>query len=176
MELRRWTTRAMREIEDELRQDSQWSTRLPAQAGSRSIAVHLAIFVEPFLSYVLDGTKLIESRFSTRQCAPFRRVTVGDIILLKAASGPVKGICEVAKTWFFDLGLVPLATVRERFAAGICATDEDFWRAREKAEYATLLKLRLVRELTPMPCPKRDRRGWVTLHDPRRQLALPGTA
>lgn len=175
MELRQWTTRAMRDIGEDLREDSQWSARLPVRAGSPSSAIHLAIFVEPFLSYVLNGTKSIESRFSTRQCAPFRRVTVGDIILLKAASGPVKGICRVAKTWFFDLRSVPLVTVRERFAKGICATDDDFWRSREKAEYATLLKLGSVREISPVSCPKRDRRGWVVLDGNPEQLALLNT-
>ena len=171
MDLRPWMGSAMREIRQELQTDSHWSKAL-APLGAWSIAVHLAIFVEPFLSYVLNGRKSVESRFSTRQCAPFGRVKVGDIILLKAASGPVKGICQVARTWYYDLRSVPLISVRERFAESICAQDDEFWRSREKAEYATLLKLRSVREVTPMACPKRDRRGWVILNDDR-QLALP---
>jgi hypothetical protein len=165
----------MREIRAELQGDPHWARALPEGAGAP--AVHLAVFVEPFLSYVLDGRKSVESRFSVRQCAPFRRVGIGDIILLKAASGPVKGICQVAKAWYFDLNSVPLGSIRERFATAICAPDDAFWRARESAEYATLLKLRLVREVSPLPCPKRDRRGWVILHESQqRQLALPGTA
>src|SRR4051794_21212088 len=110
MELAQWTTSAIRQIRQELRDDSHWSRALAAHAA-RSFAVHLAIFVEPFLSYVLEGSKSVESRFSTRQCAPLRRVSVGDIILLKAASGPVRGICEVSKTWYFDLESVPLANL-----------------------------------------------------------------
>jgi len=173
MELGVWALGAVEHIQRELQRDHRWSKTLltPEQAPRRT--VHLAVFVEPFLTYVLDGKKSIESRFSTRQCAPFRRVSIGDIILLKEASGPVRGICEVAKTWFFDLESVPLADVRERFADGICATDDAFWRAREKADYATLLKLRSVRAVSPLSCPKRDRRGWVVLPNVREQLPLP---
>jgi hypothetical protein len=36
--------------------------------------VHLAVFVELFLSSLLDGTKTIESRFGLRRSAPFGRV------------------------------------------------------------------------------------------------------
>jgi len=172
MDLSDWGVRAVEHLQRELQADRRWSRALSADlAPSRQ--VHLAVFVEPFLAYVLQGKKSVESRFSTRQCAPFRRVSVGDIVLLKEASGPVRGICEIAKTWFFNLDSIPLADVRERFAADICATDDDFWRAREKADYATLLKLRSVREVAPLRCPKRDRRGWVVLPNARKQLALP---
>jgi hypothetical protein len=171
MDLAAWTTDAVRHIRHELRGDAQWKTVLAPTP--RAARIHLAVFVEPFLSYVLDGSKSVESRFSTKQCAPFRRVEPGDIILLKAASGPVRGICAVAKTWFFDLRSVPLSTVRERYAESICATDDGFWQSREKADFATLMKLRWVRELPPMTCPKRDRRGWVILDGDRDQLALP---
>jgi hypothetical protein len=174
MDLAAWAAGAVRQIRQDLRGDAHWRETLASVGQSASPRrVHLAVFVEPFLSYVLDGAKSVESRFSTKQCAPFRRITSGDIILLKAASGPVKGICQVAKTWFFDLRSVSLASLRERFAESICATGDEFWRARERAEYATLLKLRWVRELSPMACPKRDRRGWVILNGERNQLVLP---
>jgi hypothetical protein len=171
MNLTVWATDAVRHIRQELRGDAQWTTALGPAA--RAARIHLAVFVEPFLSYVFDGSKSIESRFSTNQCAPFRRVAPGDVILLKAASGPVRGICAVSKAWFFDLRTVPLSTLRERYAESICATDDGFWRSREKADFATLMKLRWVRELPPMTCPKRDRRGWVILDGNREQLALP---
>jgi hypothetical protein len=168
MDLADWTTGAVRQIRQNLRDDAQWNSAL-----SLAPSIHLAVFVEPFLQYVLEGAKSVESRFSTRRCAPFQRVAPGDIILLKAASGPVRGICAVAKTWFYDLRSFPLATLRERYADSICATEDDFWRAREKAEYATLIKLRWVRELPPLSCPKRDRRGWVILKGDQGQLGLP---
>src|SRR5690606_1336201 len=101
-----------------------------------------------------------------------RKVAPGDIILLKAASGPVRGVCVAEKTWFYDLSEVPLDLLRQRYAQSICATDDDFWHARENAGYATLIKLQWVRPLTPFICPKRDRRGWVVLNAEREQMEL----
>ena len=170
MDLDVWTTAAVRHIRQELRADPGWTELLTTANSARS--VHLAVFVEPFLSYVLDGVKTVESRFSKNQCAPFKRIQAGDIVLLKAASGPVRGICQVAKTWFFDLRAVPLMRVRERFGEAICATEDEFWQARANAEYATLLKLQKTRELEPMVCPKRDRRGWVVLRGQTSQIPI----
>lgn len=172
MELANWGARAVEHLRRELRYDQRWAKTLTPNGGPPR-TFHLAVFVEPFLAHVLEGRKSIESRFSTRQCAPFRRVSVGDIVLLKEASGPVRGVCEISKTWFFDLDSMPLSEVRERFAEDICATDDEFWRARETADYATLLKLRSVREVSPLRCPKRDRRGWVVLLSTPKQAVLP---
>jgi len=171
MDLSRWTATALRQIHQELQGDAHWESKLWYDNGSWS--VHLAVLVEPFMSYVLDGKKTIESRFGTRQVAPFRRTEVGDVLLLKEASGPVTGICEVTEGWFFDLAVVPIAQVRGQFAQAICADGDEFWRLREAASYATLLRLGAVRGLSGLACPKRDRRGWVVLRDRYEQLALP---
>jgi hypothetical protein len=87
MDLGSWTNGALGRIHQYLRTDTYWRKKLAH--GPDTSAVHLAILVEPFLGYILDGSKTVESRFSNRQCAPFGRVRIGDIILLKGASGPV---------------------------------------------------------------------------------------
>src|SRR5271169_6453922 len=66
-------------------------------------AIHLAVFIEPFLGYVLDGTKTVESRFSINRCAPFGKVSQGDVLLLKRAGGPVVGITRVLAVWSYHL-------------------------------------------------------------------------
>jgi hypothetical protein len=171
MDLTSWTNSAMRHVSTALQADTSWREALESSRQTNH-RVHLAVFVEPFLSYLLSGAKSVESRFSTRQCAPFRRVQADDIILLKAASGPVKGVCSVAKTWFYDLRAVPLEKLRARFAKSICATEDDFWVARRNAEYATLIAVKWVRALPDFTCPKRDRRGWVILRDEPAQKSL----
>ena len=37
-------------------------------------SVHLAILLEPYLQYILDGTKTVESRFSKNRIAPYKMV------------------------------------------------------------------------------------------------------
>lgn len=144
---------------------SFWEDRLRAVADSRvsDISVHLAVFIEPYLQYVLDGRKTVESRFSVVRCAPFARVKPADIVLLKRTGGPVVGICEVAQVWSYELEPKSWEEIRQ-FADALCAQDPEFWRSRSHASYATLMRLRNVRALPSIPWKKRDRRGWVVLH------------
>jgi hypothetical protein len=162
MVLREWTADATGRIESELRTDPHWSRVL---ASRSTHTIHLAIFIQPFLGRLLEGKKVVESRFSVRRCAPFQRVWTGDIVLIKEAAGPVRGVCEVGNTWFFDLAPGKLAEIRERFAECICATNDAFWESCEDTKYASLVELNELREVSPIACPKRDRRAWVVLQD-----------
>ncbi len=133
---------------------------------SAPVRVHLAIFVEPYLSLVIDGRKTIESRFGVHMCAPHGRVSANDLLLLKRASGPVIAVCQVVTTWFFDLRATALDRIRERFAGPLCAEDPAFWLARAHASFATLMKIDRVTALEPITVQKRDRRGWVVVREP----------
>ena len=127
------------------------------------IGIHLAIFVEPYLEFVLEGKKTVESRFSVHRVAPYRQVGENDIIFLKKAGGPILGICEVTNTWFYKLGPDSFEDIAERFGRAICPVGDQFWSDRRHAEYATLIKLGRVQRTEPLTFPKKDRRGWVVL-------------
>ena len=128
-----------------------------------SCGIHLAVFVEPFLEYVLDGSKTVESRFSVNRCAPFGKVSEGDAVLLKRASGPVVGIARVRTVWSYELDESSWAVIRNRFAKALRAQDPEFWLRRRGASYATLMLMDQVLALEPVKWEKRDRRGWVVL-------------
>ena len=134
-----------------------------ATDGNRPSAVHLAVFVEPFLQYVLDGRKTVESRFSVRRIAPYCRVHPGDVVLLKRAGGPVVGLCRVADVWFYRLDPSSWNLIRKEFTVALCAQDPAFWESRRSASFATLMRLDRVRAIRSFNFPKRDRRGWVVL-------------
>jgi dephospho-CoA kinase len=127
------------------------------------IGIHLAIFVEPYLEFVLEGKKTVESRFSINRVAPYGQVGENDVIFLKRAGGPIVGICEVTNTWFYKLGPDSFEEIATRFGRAICPVDEEFWEERRHAEYATLIKLGRVHRTEPLAFPKKDRRGWVVL-------------
>jgi hypothetical protein len=131
------------------------------------IGIHVAVFAEPFLSRVFSGEKTIESRFSRNRCAPYGVVGDGDVILLKEVAGPICGVVLARHTWCYDLGNEPLERIKGRFGPGVCA-DQAFWTARADALYATLIELDIPLAISPVPCDKRDRRGWVALRS--RQL------
>jgi hypothetical protein len=125
--------------------------------------LHLAILTEPFLGYLLDGRKTVESRFSSRRFAPYGKVARGDVLLLKRSGGPIVGLCWVANIWFYHLDPRSWRSIKEEFTAALCAQDPAFWRQRASASFASLMRVEHVRALKPIRYPKRDRRGWVVL-------------
>jgi hypothetical protein len=133
------------------------------------VGIHIACMVEPFLSYILEGTKTIESRFSKPLIPPYQRTIVGDVVLLKA--GPIVASFRVASVEFIELSDREFNRLITDYSAAICA-DEEFWQARAGKRYATLLGISDVRRLTPLSVDKNDRRGWMVLRD---SAAAPAT-
>jgi ASC-1-like (ASCH) protein len=154
------------EVSEFLNEDAFWKSYLKkfSSSSKNSPSVHLAIMVEPFLTYVLDGSKTIESRFSVNRCAPFKRVKKGDIILLKKSGGPITGICLADYAWFYQLDENSWQDIKTNFSKQLCA-DKSFWESRQRASYATLIRVINVKSVDPIYFEKKDRRGWVVLSD-----------
>jgi hypothetical protein len=151
------------EIRTAAKEYPEWVKLLPI-FDDPSIGVHLAVMVRPYLSYILIGRKTIESRFSKNAIAPFRRIAVGDLVLLKA--GPVVGSFRVSSTEFIVLNDRELARLRRDHSESICADGDEFWHARSDKKYATLIGIEDVRKLSAVTVSKRDMRGWVVLRTP----------
>lgn len=149
-----------------VRHDPFWRNELTrvAEDKASSRSIHLAVFVQPYLQYILDGSKTIESRFSTRRFAPYDQVQQKDIILLKESSGPVVGICQARTVWFYELEEESWSEIKRNYTKELCAQDPQFWRDRQDASFATLILISHVLPIKPFSVEKRDRRGWVVLH------------
>ena len=91
--------------------------------------LHLAIFSEPFLSLLLDGRKTIESRFSVNRIAPYQQACVDDLVLIKAASGPVVGLCLLDHPGYYELDDESWESIPREFGERICADGAQFWDA-----------------------------------------------
>jgi len=125
--------------------------------------LHLAILQQPYLDRINNGTKTIESRFNTKRAAPFGKVAVGDLVLLKQSGHPVTNYFFAAATHSIDLAVIPLEEVRMQYAAGICAqNEEEFWADREVSRYCTLVEIGERGDMEPFVVTKKDQRGWVT--------------
>ncbi len=140
--------------------DPYWESHL---SKSSSLTIHLAIFLEPYLSFILEGRKTVESRFSTHRIAPYEKIQRGDVILLKRSGGPILGLCEVGDVWFYRLDPKTWADIRRKFNYSLCVQDSSFWASRKHASFATLIRVQNIRAIKPMACTKQDRRGWVIL-------------
>lgn len=144
--------------------DAFWTGKIGAPGEELPpCGIHLGVFVEPFLGFVLNGTKTVESRFSVNRCAPYGKVCKGDVILLKASGGPVVGIANVRTVRSYLLDESTWRDIRSQFAKALCAQDPNFWTQRSKASFATLMAIKDVIALNPVEWEKHDRRGWVVL-------------
>jgi hypothetical protein len=139
-----------------------WAAVLEPFGSSPSSALHLAVFQKPYLAYILDGSKTVESRFSIHGVAPYGRVARGDLILLKGSGQPAVGCCRAAHVWDYELAPDSWDEIRAKFGPALRAQD-GFWESRSRARYATLIRMEDVRIVEPLLVPKRDRRGWVVL-------------
>src|ERR1700680_4829312 len=75
-----------------LADDPCWRGLLePRSTKAEQVGIHLAVLTEPYLQFILSGHKTVESRFSMKAIAPFRRVVPGDAILLKRVAGRSSG-------------------------------------------------------------------------------------
>lgn len=147
-----------------LRNHPVWREKL--SKTTRPFTVHLAILREPYLTFIMDGKKKVESRFARRPCAPFEKVSKGDVVLLKKTGGGIIGICEVEQVWFYRLNATSLDFIKDRFGDLICPADANFWSERKDKCLATLMRICNVTTIDGIHLEKRDRRGWVTFPCP----------
>lgn len=152
--------------------DPTWATQFDDAWERATTRVHLAVFVEPFLQYVLDGSKTVESRFSVKATAPYDRVAPGDILLLKRSGGPVVGVCRVADVWQYELDAATWRYIKQQFARALRVDGSNFLEQKSHASFATLIRIDQVLPIQAVPCEKRDRRGWVVLRDLESQRTL----
>lgn len=124
---------------------------------------HLVILKKTYVDAILDGRKLVESRFSKVRSAAFGRVFVGDRLFLKVVSGPVCGTARVAAVENFE-GLTPqrIAEIRRKHNSHILGPDE-YWRSKRDSKFGLLAWLEEIRRIEPVRISKKDWRAWVIL-------------
>ncbi len=123
---------------------------------------HLGIFSEPFLTFMMDGRKTIESRFSKNKIAPFKQITKNDIVFIKKSSGNVIGYLTIKDVLFFDLSITPIENIKEKYSKELCV-DEKFWEAKRNSNYATLIIIDEVIKLEPFKINKKGMQTWIVL-------------
>lgn len=151
-----------KQVEDALMEDPLWEKTLQDLHLRKETKVHLAIFVEPFLSFLLDGSKTIESRFSKNRISPYKNVNSGDILLIKKSGGPICAIAKVGHSWFYEVDESSLKDIRRLFSRSIKAQDDSFWESKSQSKYVSLMQIVQIKKIPAIKIYKLDRRGWVT--------------
>jgi hypothetical protein len=154
-------------LQQALAGDHYWETQLQRVRQQSGATIHIGVFIEPYLQFILEGKKTLESRFSVNRTAPYCQVRDGDILLLKRSGGPIVGICCITHAWFHVLDPKTWNSLQSQYAQALCISDPAFWQEKQKANYASLMQVRHVRPITPtISFVKSDRRGWLALTQP----------
>ncbi len=140
------------------RENSYWKRKILNADFDR---IHMAIMIEPYLSWILDGTKTIESRFSQKRTAPFQKAGKKDIILLKKSGGDIEGVFEAGSVYCFDcLDPHRIQMLKDQYNEKICGDDE-FWQSRQICRYATLIEVNSLFVLEPIKVKGKNRQSWI---------------
>jgi len=104
----------------------------------------------------------MESRFSKNRIAPFEKIKTGDLVFLKASSGPIVGVFTAGKVEFIDLDTTKLHYLRKEYSESL-AVDDSFWMAQEAKRYVTLIEVTNLKRLPRIKVEKRNMLGWMKL-------------
>lgn len=131
---------------------------------------HLAIFTQPWLDLILEGRKTIDSRLSKVRCAPYGKISGGDIIYMKESGGLVKGQFIASKVdTYEDLTPDILRNINTQYHQEIFV-DLGFQGLKDKwsnSKYATLIHISNVTTYQkPFPFPRIGRTAWILLEKP----------
>ena len=124
--------------------------------------IHLGIFTEPYLTYMLEGKKTIESRFSKHKIAPYKQITKDDIVIVKKSGGNVIAYFTMKEVLCFDLSITPINEIKSKYGSALCV-DQQFWESKKDSCYATLLTIDKIRELKPFSIKKKGMQTWIVL-------------
>ncbi len=122
--------------------------------------LHIAVMRNPYLNFILDGSKTVESRLSKIKIAPYEQAAKGDLILFKRSAGQVVAISTIEKCWYYQNP--DISWCKEKFNSLVLGSDE-YWEQKRDAKYASFFLLSEVTKIQPIVIRKRDGRPWVVV-------------
>lgn len=135
----------------------------------------LAIFTQPWLDLILNGKKTIDSRLTKVQCAPYGKISAGDVVYMKESGGLVKGQFIASKVETY-VNLTPeiLRKINTQYHQEIFV-DLGLKGLKKKwsnSKYATLIHVsNVIVYQKPFPYPRKGRTAWILLDKPIMQAA-----
>jgi hypothetical protein len=166
-----WADGLIEELTDQISGTPLFSVLQGILRETLNNGIHLGVFVQPYLGFVLEGKKTIDSRFSINRHAPYEQVNNGDLLILKESGGPICGACVVSHAWFYHLTSASWSDI-EKYASALCMDDSAFWVRKRSATFATLMRLENVVRVADISVQKIDPRAWVVLKGVKAQRSL----
>ena len=126
---------------------------------------HIAILRQPFFDMVLNGEKTIESRWSMNKIALYKKVNIGDEILLKLTGQPVTATAKVQDVKYYQLTSDIVEDIRIKYGKQIGTDKFEDWQDTKQKKFCTLIWLKDVKKITPLVVPRSNGAGWIVLKD-----------
>lgn len=124
--------------------------------------IHLGVFTEPYLTYMLEGKKTIESRFSKNKILPYNQINKNDIVIVKKSSGNVVAYFTIKEVIFYNLSITPISEIKAKYNEQLYV-DESFWISKKSSKYATLIIIDNLVKLNPFHINKKGMQTWIKL-------------
>ena len=127
---------------------------------------HIVILKKKYFDMILSGEKTIESRFSLNKSAPYGKVNVGDILLLKRTGEDVTATARVKAVEYYD-ELYPelINKLRVRYGKEIGSTKMTEWFDAMTKNYGTLIWVEDVKEIEPILVNRSCGAGWIVIKE-----------
>ncbi len=124
---------------------------------------HLGVFIEPYLTYMLNGKKTIESRFSKNKIMPYNQIFKEDVVIVKKSSGNIVAYFTIKEVLFFNLNETSIEEIKAKYNKQLCV-DENFYFSKRNCNYATLIVIDQIKKINPFPIKKKGMQTWVVLN------------
>ena len=135
-----------------------------------STRTHVAVVHKKYAKHILDGKKTAELRLSKNRIAPFGRISKGETVYFKIASGSICARARVDRIEQFE-GLTPkeLKALRTRLNKVVLG-DDSYWNLKQSARFGTVIYLAAVKPCDVGPDysharAANPRAAWLVLED-----------
>lgn len=128
----------------------------------KNTSLHLGVFTKPYLTYMLEGKKTIESRFSKNKILPYNQISKDDIVIVKKSSGNVVAYFTIKEVLFFNLNETSIDEIKTKYSKQLCV-DESFWLSKRNSNYATLIIIDKIVKLNSFHIDKKGMQTWINL-------------
>ncbi len=160
---------------------AQESTHL--LSSEDTIINHLAIYNKnifglDYIALMLNGTKTLGIKFSSRKTAPYLKLKDGDTLYLKESSGPVRGrvrVKSVINQELTDPEQVMQFLVDHSQKIGIKDETQlmNIWRQNMTRRYLCYWRMETPEAIHhPVYIQKADRRAWVAGYEPPEEVLI----
>lgn len=134
---------------------------------------HIAIMnSDVYITKILNGEKIIESRFSKNKITPFNKIKQGDIVYLKSNGKNIMAKFEVDKVLYFEnINTIMMEEIENKYNNLIVAPKE-YWDYKRGSKYGTLIYIKNPQIIDPIKIIKKNRQAFISVENIKKDVLI----